>query len=67
MIIRVQSEQGTKRLEVSETDQVAKLYKLAGNAFNLDPNSNWQLSISGKPEDALHRNSRSLIKTAKLK
>ena len=67
MIIRVQSESGTKRFEVSETDQIAKLFKLTEDAFDLDPSSNWQLSKSRKPTDAFPRNLRSMIKTAKIK
>ncbi|CDS43693.1 nuclear protein localization protein 4 [Echinococcus multilocularis] len=66
MIIRVQSEHGTKRLEVSESDPVAKLFELTAKAFSLGPSSNWQLSKSRKCGDAIKRNTRLTLKTAKF-
>ncbi|VDK34879.1 unnamed protein product [Taenia asiatica] len=66
MIIRVQSELGTKRIEVSESDHVAKLFELTAKAFNLDSSSDWQLSKSRKGGDALRRNSRLMLKSAKF-
>lgn len=66
MIIRVQSEHGTKRFEVSESDHIAKLFELTAKAFNLDPSSEWQLSKSRKGVDAIRRNSRLMLRSAKL-
>lgn len=67
MIIRVQSQEGTKRINVSESDKLSKLYELTTEAFNFTPESGWELSRSRKLEDAFKRSSRSTIRSAKLK
>ncbi|VDD76595.1 unnamed protein product [Mesocestoides corti] len=67
MIIRVQSEDGTKRINVSESDTVIKLFELAADAFKLDLNSDWLLSKSRNSTDALRRSTRGHIKSTKLK
>ncbi|VDL46642.1 unnamed protein product [Hymenolepis diminuta] len=67
MIIRVQSEYGTKRFQISETDRLSNLFELTAKAFNLDPNASWELSRSRKLEDAFKRSTRAMVKSTKLK
>lgn len=66
MIIRVQSENGTKRFQLSETDKFSKLFELTAEAFNIGPNAGWELSRSRKLCDAFKRSTRYMVKDAKL-
>ncbi len=67
MLIRIQSANGTKRIEVKETDSLSKLFDLTASALELDANADWHLSKSRNLNDAFRRQSRSLVKSAKLK
>ncbi|VDL90770.1 unnamed protein product [Schistocephalus solidus] len=67
MIIRVQSSDGTKRIEVSETDSLSTLFDRTAKEFQLNHNDEWYLSRTRKISDAFKAKSATRIKSAQLR
>nr|CAB3264426.1 nuclear protein localization protein 4 homolog [Phallusia mammillata] len=64
MIIRIQSSDGTKRIELSNNDTVATLFKRVEDMFQLK-DSSWQL-YQDRNKKGLLKNVRQKLKAAKL-
>ncbi|KAL7055761.1 hypothetical protein AAHC03_022652 [Spirometra sp. Aus1] len=67
MILRVQSSDGTKRVEVSETDYISTLFDRTAKEFQLNRDDEWYLSRTRQISDAFKPKSRTQIRSAQLR
>lgn len=65
MILRIQTNDGMKRIEVAATDTVKSLYEKITQSFNLHPNG-WLLCKDRALKNELKKNTRSTLKTLKF-
>lgn len=67
MIIRVQSKDGTKRIEASSSETVVSFLSKVGKEFGLDGGSSWRIYQDRSRKSELKKNSKSKLSSKKLK
>ena len=65
MILRIQTGEGMKRIEVGAADSVKMLYETVGKNFNLDKNG-WRLCKDKKYENELSEANQKSLKGMQL-